>query len=83
MKNVIYTKNNCPQCKTVLALLDQRGITDFQTKNLDSMPGHVRESVITEIAFVHGVIPKTAPIIVWDSQLKSPEDFITMMRGKS
>lgn len=81
MKNIIYTKNNCPQCKTVLALLEQRGHANYETKNLDQMLGHEKESVITEIAFVHGVIPKTAPIIIWESALVPVDDFIAQMRG--
>ncbi len=81
MENIIYTKNNCPQCKTVLGILEQQGITNFRTENLDKMSGFEKENIITSIAFEHGVIPKTAPIIVWESKLKTPDEFILEMRG--
>lgn len=76
MDNIIYTKNNCPQCKTVLSTLEQKGIGGYKTENLDSLSATEKETVMTRIAFEFGVIPRSAPIIVWDSRLLTADQFL-------
>ena len=73
---VLYTKNNCPNCKQMKAFLDHKEITDYDVRNMDE--GFLEEAkAISEKYHI-----MAAPILVNTAmEIAVGEDFRSMNKA--